>query len=289
MAVSPDFLMGFGVTGGSISGGCGLTRNYSLASGCGHLFIRLVLLCYNTACRPQTRDIAPVMFADAVARTIRQIPDPVFLKVMGLTLVLTFMALALVVYAIVVGVYRLYLDQTGLLSEVAAWAAGFMAVWAAYLIFIPVSAIFSGLFLDDVVDAVEARYYPDRPAGVRLGVLSAGWLGLRIGVYILVFNLLALPVYILTIWMPFVPVLIFYGLNSYLIGWGYYELVAIRHLGPREATRHQKNIRGTILASGLLVTALFTVPVLNLLAPVLGTAFLVHIFHATHIPPEVSS
>jgi uncharacterized protein involved in cysteine biosynthesis len=229
------------------------------------------------------------MFAEAVARTLRQIPDPVFLKVLGRALFLALVVLAFVIFITLQGVSRLYLEDAGLFSEVAALAAGFIAIWAAYLMFVPLSALFSGLFLDDVVDAVEARYYPGRRAGERLGALKASWIGLRIGLYILLFNLLAVPVYILILWLPFAAVFIFYALNSYLIGWGFYELVAIRHLGLYEASRHRKNIRGRIMASGFLITALFTVPVLNLMAPVLGAAFLVHIFHASQNPAKVKS
>lgn len=234
-------------------------------------------------------EVYPItMFADALAKTIRQIPDPVFMRVLALSLLLTLATLALAVYVAGYGISRLYLDDAGWLSQVAAWVAGFFAVWAACMIIVPISAIFSGLFLDDVVDAVEARYYPGRRAGKRLGAVTATWLGLRIGIYILAFNLLAVPVYILTIWVPFAAVFIFYGLNAYLIGWGFYEMVAIRHLGALGATRHRKSIRGSILASGLLITAMFTVPLFNLLAPVLGMAFLVHIFHASY-PAEVNS
>ena len=228
------------------------------------------------------------MFAEALARTIAQITDPAFFRVLLRIVLLTIVTLGLSVYGIISAISHYYLGDGGILSGLALWAAALAAVWAAYLTFIPVSAIFSGLFLDDVVDAVEARYYSDRPAGARLGAWTATWLGLRIGLYILAFNLLALPLYIMTIWLPFVPIVIFYGLNSYLIGWGYYELVAIRHLGAREATRHRKNIRGRILGSGLLITASFTVPFINLIAPILATAFLVHIFHASRISSEVT-
>lgn len=229
------------------------------------------------------------MFAEAVARTIGQMTDPAFLKVLLRSLALTIAVLWLAVFAAGYGLSRLYLEEAGLLSEVAVWAVGFIAVWAASMMFIPLAAIFSGLFLDDVVDAVEARYYPDRRAGKRLGAAAACGLGLKIGLYILVFNILAVPVYILTIWVPFAAIVIFYGLNAYLIGWGFYELVAVRHLGLPEATRHRKSIRGRIMAAGLMITALFTFPLLNLVAPILGMAFLVHIFHASHIPAEVNS
>jgi uncharacterized protein involved in cysteine biosynthesis len=38
--------------------------------------------------------------------------------------------------------------------------------------------------------------------------------------------------------------------------------------------------------AGMLLTLLMTIPVLNLLTPVLGTAFMVHVFHALAARPR---
>ena len=38
---------------------------------------------------------------------------------------------------------------------------------------VPVASAFTGLFLDDVADAVEARHYPDLPPAPRLGLAES--------------------------------------------------------------------------------------------------------------------
>ncbi len=218
-------------------------------------------------------------FATALARTVEQIPDPAFLKVLVFGLVLTSLTLAAAAIGAQNAVDQFYNTDMGWLNVVRDFAIGLAVLWVGFLLFVPISAIYVGIFLDDVVDAVENRYYPERAGSRRLGLGLASWLGVRLGVYVLFFNILALPIYIITLWIPFMPMLIFYGLNSYLLGWGYYEMVAVRHLGMKESGTHRKSIRGRILAAGLVTTFMFTIPVLNLLAPILGTALLVHLFH----------
>lgn len=224
------------------------------------------------------------MYLTAIQRTIRQIPEPAFFKVLIIGLVLT--ALALIAATAAAGWVTplVWESEWSWLNTLIEWAVGLAAIWLGFILFVPLSALFVGLFLDSVVDAVEARYYPHRRAGPPLGVVKAGWLGLRLAAAVLVFNVAALPLYLLTFWIPFAAIAIFYGINAYLLGWGFYDLIATRHMEARDAARHRRTIRTDLLLSGLLITFLFTVPVLNLGAPILGAAFFVHIFHATLAP-----
>jgi uncharacterized protein involved in cysteine biosynthesis len=221
------------------------------------------------------------MYLTAIQRTIRQIPEPAFFKVLIMGLLLT--ALALIAATVAAGwaAPLAYESDWGWVNTLLQWAVHLVTVWLAFILFVPLSAVFVGLFLDSVVDTVEERYYPHRRAGPPLGVVKAGWLGLRLAAAVLVFNVAVLPLYVLTLWIPFAAVVIFYGVNAYLLGWGFYDLIATRHMEARDAARHRRTIRSELLLSGLLVTFLFTVPVVNLVAPILGAAFVVHIFHAT--------
>ena len=107
------------------------------------------------------------------------------------------------------------------------------------------------------------------------------FLATRLLLYIVILNILVLPLYILLFWIPFVPLAIFYLLNGYLLGWGYYEMVAVRHIGIKEAGIHRKSIRGVILVAGLIMSVLFMVPILQLAVPILGAALICHLFHLT--------
>ena len=95
----------------------------------------------------------------------------------------------------------------------------------------------------------------------------------------LLVNLVALPFYIILIFIPPMNLLLFYLVNGYLISREYFELVAWRRMDPATATRLRKANRGRLQFAGMLLTLMMTIPVVNLLTPVIGTAFIVHVFH----------
>jgi uncharacterized protein involved in cysteine biosynthesis len=90
----------------------------------------------------------------------------------------------------------------------------------------------------------------------------------------IVLNLLALPLYV---FMPGLNFFVFLGLNGYLFGRQYFEVVALRRLdmAATRAVRHRFGVR--IFAGGVVIAGLFAMPFVNLLAPVIATAFMVHL------------
>jgi len=225
----------------------------------------------------------------AVTRTLAQVFDPAFLKVFILGILTTIAAM------VVTWFLANYLKDQFILTRFDwQWVNSFFQWlldidWIFNIIFFflmgvffpPIATIFMSLYLDDVVDAVEDKHYPGHKAGKRLGVSHLAYLALRLAFMIILLNIIVIPLYIFFFWLPFVPLIIFYTLNSYLLGWGYYEMVAVRHLGIKEAGRHRKSIRGQVLGGGFMITLLYTLPVINLTAPILGAAILAHIFHLT--------
>ncbi|WP_321394475.1 EI24 domain-containing protein [Emcibacter sp.] len=219
----------------------------------------------------------------SVERTLAQIFDSAFLRVFILGMISTFAALAAAFFLADALKDKVpYLDfDWDWVQWIADLLFGFGLAWLAVLLFVPISTIFVSIFLDDVVDAVEDKYYPGHKAGKRLGLWHLSYLAIRLAFYIILLNILAVPFYIIFFWTGVGPVIIFYLLNGYLLGWGYYEMVAVRHLGIKEAGEHRKSIRGYVLFAGLFVTILFTIPVVNLTAPILAAAIMSHIFHLT--------
>lgn len=131
-----------------------------------------------------------------------------------------------------------------------------------------------GLFLDQVADCVEKRHYPDLgPAnGQGIGesiVMSLKFLGILVAL-----NILMLPFLFFGPLFPF----IFYGVNGYLIGREYFELVASRRLSVAEVAQMRKARQGGILLIGIAIAFLLTIPVVNLLMPVVATSAMVHLF-----------
>lgn len=151
---------------------------------------------------------------------------------------------------------------------------GGLAVAAlTFILFPAVTSAFIGLFLDGVADAVEARHYPDLEPAPGQSVAEATVTAVKFLVIMAVLNLLLLPFLIIPPLFPFV----FYGVNGYLLGREYFEVVAHRRLGGSEARSLRKSRSKRVFLAGVVIALLLTIPVVNLLAPVIGTAAMVHL------------
>ena len=135
-------------------------------------------------------------------------------------------------------------------------------------------------FADRIAAAVEQRHYPAaaaaaQPIGIGRGVL----MGLKSGGRVLLFNLLALPFYILLLVTGVGPFVLFVIVNGLAFGRDFAELAAARH-GTRDTRRAWlKATRGEQGLSGTLVSLLFLLPFLNLIAPIVGAAMGIHLYH----------
>jgi len=223
----------------------------------------------------------------AVERTLAQIFDPAFLKVFIWGILTTVVAMAATWFLADYLKGQIIFTQFDWqwVNEAFQWLLDVDWIFNIIFFFLmgiffpPIATVFMSIYLDDIVDAVENKYYPARRAGKRLGIGHLAYLAVRLAFMIILLNIIVIPLYIFFFWLPFVPLIIFYTLNSYLLGWGYYEMVAVRHLGIKEAGRHRKSIRGQVLGGGFVITLLYTFPVINLTAPILGAAILAHLFH----------
>ena len=224
------------------------------------------------------------MIADAIGKALGQLGDPRFRRVLvlgiGLTLALLFAATALFVW--IVGwivpdsITLPWIGEIAWVDDVASWAVVPLMLVLSVFLMVPVASAFTGIFLDDVTDAVEARHYPSLgPAPmVPLGTAlrdSAGFLGVIVAA-----NLVALVPYVLL--APLAPV-IFLALNGYLLGREYFQLIAMRRLGRDGAKAARRRSAGTIWLAGAVMALPLSIPVVNLLVPVIGAAAFTHLFH----------
>ncbi len=148
------------------------------------------------------------------------------------------------------------------------------------LLFPAVVTVVAGLFLERVAAAVERRHYPDAPPPRPQSVGEAVGSAVRFALVAIGANLIALPFYIAFLFLPPLNLVLFYLLNGYLAGREYFELVAYRRMTPAEADRLRRAERGRVLAAGVVMVLVMTVPLLNLLSPVIATAFMLHVFQA---------
>ncbi len=217
-------------------------------------------------------------------RALAQMGDPRFLRVLLGSLLITLVALALVFWAAMLGlgwflpgqVTLPWIGTVGFVDDLLSWAAVGAMLALSVVLMVPVAAGVVGFFLDGIAAAVEARHYPGLPPVLPLGlsqqiVDSLSFFALVVGV-----NLLALVVYLFA--PPFAP-LIFLMINGFLLGKEYFQLVAMRRLGPEGARALGKVHFWRIWFAGTLMAVPLTVPLLNLLIPILGVAVFTHQFH----------
>jgi uncharacterized protein involved in cysteine biosynthesis len=225
------------------------------------------------------------MIFHAFYLAIEQLSDPRFRRVVALGVVLA-VALLAAVYAGFMTLFELFFPASFTLPWIGeitwvhsliSWASIPIMLVLSVFLMVPVASAFTGLFLDDVADAVEEVHYPHLAPARRLSFAEGIWDGLVAFGVVVVANLLALVVYL--IFAPFAPV-IFWALNGYLLGWGFFQLLAVRRLGRSGARVLRRRHMLTIWAAGILMAVPLSVPLLNLLVPVLGAATFTHITHA---------
>lgn len=174
------------------------------------------------------------------------------------------------------GVTLPFFGEVQWIATLAGWSGPVAMVLLSVVLMVPVASAISGVFLDRVADAVEARHYPQAGEARAVPLLEAlrdslGFLGVMIAA-----NLVALILYL--VFSP-VALLIFWGLNGFLLGREYFTLVAIRHLGREGASRLRRQHAGTVWLAGVLMAMPLSIPLLNLAIPVLGAATFTHVFH----------
>lgn len=234
------------------------------------------------------------MIVSAFLKALGQVTDPRFLGVLALGLVLT-VALLVGFYAAFAGLIGWLLPDTLTLPWIGeiTWVddaltlAGIplMLVLSIFLM-VPVSSAFMGIFLDRVAEAVEDRHYPGLPParGLSIGealVDVAKFLGL-----LTLVNLAALVFYLL--FAPLAPV-IFWGVNGILLGREYGQMVALRRNDPAGAAAFRRAHRPTLFAAGVLMAVPLTIPVVNILVPILGAATFTHLYHRLSAVPRTPS
>jgi uncharacterized protein involved in cysteine biosynthesis len=112
-----------------------------------------------------------------------------------------------------------------------------------------------------------------------MGLAGGAWLGLRSSLRLIVYNLVALPFYILLIVTGIGPLILFVAVNGLVIGRDLGEMAAARHGGRAERVLWLDRTKGPRALMGIIVTGIFLVPFVNLLAPVLGAAMATHLYH----------
>jgi len=211
----------------------------------------------------------------ALCRALAELSTPPLRRVVALSLGLGVLSFALVWIGV-----ALVLDNSAWFGWAPLdWLSGILGGLVAvlllsWLLFPAIVTMIMGLFLDRVAAAVEARDYPGRAPARRQPIADMARVTVRLMLLTIALNLVALPLYL----VPGLNVFVFLGVNGYLFGREYFEVVALRRLDMAAARAVHHRFGGRIFVGGMVIAGLFAVPLVNLLAPVIATAFMVHVF-----------
>ncbi|QKG70859.1 EI24 domain-containing protein [Erythrobacter mangrovi] len=226
----------------------------------------------------------------ALGLAIGQLGDPAILRVLGKSMAVT-AAIFVIAGAIL---------WWGLNAAIGAWlttalpddygtaAAGIVALAIAlvggWLLFRFVALAVLQFFADEVVRAVEQRHYPLHAANAReLPFAEEFSNSFRATGRALLVNLLVLPVALALLITGVGTALVFWAANAFLLGRELQDMVWLRH---RQGAGEIAPIGGpTRFALGGIVAALLAVPLVNLLAPIIGAASATHLVHRAKREP----
>lgn len=224
-----------------------------------------------------------MIFSD-FAKALAQLGDPRFRRVLWLGIGLTFALLFAAYAAVALGVAWLapdtitlpFIGEVTWIKKLLSWGSLLLMLVFSMFLMVPVASAFTSLFLDQVADAVEDRHYPGLPEATPVTFIDGLRDSLKFLAVLIVANLLALVLYLM-----FLPVgaLIFWMLNGFLLGREYFQMVAARRLGRDAARQLYRAHAGQIWLAGALMAVPLSVPLLNLLVPILGAATFTHLFH----------
>jgi len=157
-----------------------------------------------------------------------------------------------------------------------------VTVAAIYFLFPPVAVIIMSYYAEKVATIVEEDQYPARIGRRPVSVMDGLWSALKLLGLMLVLNLLGLPFYLLLFFATggVGSILLYLTINGILLGREYLDLVALRHMPHKELHAFRRQNRSRFFYAGAAIAGFFLVPILNIFAPILCTAFMTHYFQA---------
>ena len=173
-----------------------------------------------------------------------------------------------------------------LLGPILSWAWGLIALIFGALLLPPITIIIGSIYSDSIVDHIEKKYYPSRLGMRQIKLSELGFSISKNFCITITVNILLAPLYLIGTFFPIISFLIFYSVNGYLIGKELFETVASRHLEMKDRYLLKKQNNSKVIIGGIIMVGISTIPILNLIAAVLGIVFMTHFFHSLALKTE---
>ena len=208
-------------------------------------------------------------------RAVGQLDDPRFVGVVLLSLLWSVLCFAGLAVLCAWGAAALARDP-GWLGWVAGVAGATGAVLVSLWLFVPVALVIATFYVERIAAAVDARDYPGLPLPRGASWTAQGWDGILLGLQVLALQVMLL---VLAFAVPGIGWVVGVLAAGWAIGRGLFVAVAMRRMNRLAATRLYARRRARVLVQGVILALAATIPLLNLLVPVLGVAAMVHVLN----------
>ena len=215
---------------------------------------------------------------EALILAFEQLGDRRIQRPLLWTLLLALAASALLIAGAAAAFALLEFSGIAFIDWALALLGGIAAAFVAWMLFPVLAAEFLYMFVDRVTDAVEARHYPCLPPAHPASFWQYTVAGIRLVLLMAFFNLLILPLAFVPFAQVIYPILYFI-INGALLGREFFEIAAARRMDFAAVRKLRRKHRIKLFVSGVVIALLFSIPLINLIAPIVATAFMVHIFH----------
>jgi uncharacterized protein involved in cysteine biosynthesis len=207
---------------------------------------------------------------------IGQLDDPACLGVLVRSALLALVAYVLLLAGSIWGIHALLISVSW-----PGWLAALLGtvgvVLLAFWLFMPTIVLIATLYIDRIAAAVDRRHYPFLPPPSPAALPVQLWDGVALAWRVLLLNAVALLLALLPI--PGVGFALALLVGGWAIGRGLFVAVAMRRMGRAEALTLYQRRRMAVLLPGIILAAASTLPGINLLVPIVGTATMVHVLN----------
>ena len=226
---------------------------------------------------------------DAYKMAIAQLRDARFRVPLWIGIALS-VALLFVIYAFVLLLVQLlipgalFLPITGQvqgLGSLFSFGSILYLLGLSVFLMVPVASVFTGLYLNDVADAVEAEHYRGLDPRNAVPFRESANDAMRYFGLLVALNVLGMGVFAVSNgW----GLILLWFVNGFLLSREYFTMIARRRHEPDAARALQKNHMFRLWLPGIVLAAGLSVPVLNLVMPLVGAAVFTHMYHRLYKP-----
>ena len=212
----------------------------------------------------------------ALMLAVAQLDDPACAGVLARSIGLTLLAFVVLLGGSTWGIHALLANIHWMPGWIAAVLGTLGVALLAFWLFLPTVMVIATQFIDPVAAAVDRRHYPFLPPPSPAALHAQVWDGLVLALQILLLNAVAV---MLALLLPGIGIVLGIVIGGWAIGRGLFVAVAMRRMGRLAAQELYRRHRIAVLVPGLVLAAAATLPGVNLLVPIVGTAAMVHVLN----------